>query len=205
MPSSQDLDVPSDDVPGGDAFDGELAGPLGMIVRAVILDFPTKTEQHVDFEEALAALRQGQTVWLDLDIRDPDMAARSLSKLPVVSAEILEDALYAEPLTRLARFEDCLHLVVSGCRPNGIAFELERVDVVVKERVLVTIHRGPVLFMSDVFKHYRGDFEKFAQTISFLVYEVWDNLIDNYLSVQKLMEERVEQLQEQLQRATRQR
>jgi len=180
------------------AANAEHAQANGMAVRAVVLDFSAKTERGISFEEALDALRRGQTVWMDLDVEDPPSAEATLSALNLVSQEILEDALYNEPLTRLARFEDCLHFVVSGCRPSGVAFELERVDVIVMERALITIHRGPVLFLSEVFKHYRADFERFAQSLSFLVYEIWDDLIDNYLSVQKLMEERVERLQTEL-------
>jgi magnesium transporter len=39
---------------------------------------------------------------------------------------------------------------------------------------------------------------RFAKSPSFLVYEIWDHLIDNYLSVQKRFEDRVEALQHEL-------
>jgi magnesium transporter len=44
-------------------------------------------------------------------------------------------------------------------------------------------------------RHYRQDFRRFAHTPSFLVYEIWDHLVDNYLTVQRMFEERVEELQ----------
>jgi magnesium transporter len=47
-------------------------------------------------------------------------------------------------------------------------------------------------------RDYKQDFQRFAKSPSFLVYELWDHLIDNYLSIQKQMEERVEQLQNEL-------
>jgi len=39
---------------------------------------------------------------------------------------------------------------------------------------------------------------RFARTPSFLVYEIWDQLIENYLAIQSVMEERVEELQREL-------
>ena len=39
------------------------------------------------------------------------------------------------------------------------------------------------------------DFERFARTPSFLVYELWDQLTESYLGVQRALEERVEALQ----------
>jgi magnesium transporter len=49
--------------------------------------------------------------------------------------------------------------------------------------------------MREVRRHYRSDFVRFATTPSFLLYELWDRLIDNYLSVHKAFEDRVEQVQ----------
>jgi len=72
------------------------------------------------------------------------------------------------------------------------------VDVVISERFLVTIHRGSVLFLNRMRRDYRLDFMRFARTPSFLLYELWDHLLENYLEIQKLMEERVEALQNEL-------
>ncbi|HMR81253.1 MAG TPA: magnesium transporter CorA family protein, partial [Polyangiaceae bacterium] len=103
-----------------------------------------------------------------------------------------------EPATQHARYADHLHVVVSGCRLVGRNFDLERVDAVLGERFLVTIHDGPVVFLGALDKSYAQDFRQFAESPSFLVYELWDHLIDNYLSVQKRFEERVEELQAEL-------
>jgi magnesium transporter len=87
---------------------------------------------------------------------------------------------------------------MTGCKYTGGAFELERVDVVVGQYFLLTIHRGQPTFLEQVRKHYKNDFLRFAKSSSFLVYELWDHLCDNYLAVQKKFEERVEKLQAEL-------
>ncbi len=90
--------------------------------------------------------------------------------------------------------------MLSGCRQRNQQFDLERVDVIIAERFLATVHRAPVAFLKTVRRDYHYDFLRFAKSPSFLIYELWDHLLDNYLAVQKLMEERVEELQLELSR-----
>jgi magnesium transporter len=172
--------------------------PLGARFRIVELDFKTKKETEYPISDVRARLDAGAAIWIDIEVTEPDLARGTLRKLGLIDDDIIEDALHKEPSTRLARFENYLHLVVSGCRPRGGAFDLERVDVIIGERLVITLHRGPILFLSQVLRDYRADFRRFAQSMSFLVYEIWDNLIENYLSVQKVMEERVDHLQTEL-------
>lgn len=169
-----------------------------VTVRAIALDFANKVERELMIDEATVALAQGESIWVDARVDHLEGALAALLRLGLVPEDILTDALEGEPLTRLARFEDCIHLVVSGCRPRGSAFDLERVDVVLGRGFVVTLHRGPVLFVSAVTRDYRADFQRHAQSLSFLLFEIWDHLVENYLAVQKLMEERVEKLQNDL-------
>lgn len=169
-----------------------------LSIRAVRLDFDTRKETQLAPDQVLAAIRSGACVWVDLDIQDPSRAKEALLALGFIAEDIVDDALWNDPLTRIARFEDYIHLVVAGCRSRGGAFELERVDIVVGETYIATLHRGPVLFLSRVLRDYHADFLRYAQSLNFLLYELWDTLVDNYLEVQKQMEERVEELQNEL-------
>jgi magnesium transporter len=170
----------------------------GCRLQIVSFDFATKVEATVQLTDVPRALEAGQFVWLDLEARDGAEARRLLGDLKLVADDIVEDALTAEAATRHARYDDCIHVVVSGCRQRGDNFDLERVDIVLSKTFLLTLHKAPVAFLSAVRRDYKGDFQRFAKSPSFLVYELWDHLIDNYLSIQKQMEERVEQLQNEL-------
>jgi magnesium transporter len=167
-------------------------------VTVAEFDFQNKVVQSCTFEEACVAMQAGRFAWIDVDASDPVEAQRLFDKLGVIEPQTLESALKNEPSTQHARFEDYIHIVVSGCRQRGGKFDLERVDAIVAERFFLTIHKGPVAFLSAVRRDYRSDFLRFARSPSFLVYELWDHLIENYLSVQKVMEERVEHLQHEL-------
>lgn len=176
------------------------------LVSAVALDFQTKVHRAICADDLRAELEAGGFVWIDVDVAQRDEARALLGRLDLCIPEILEDALTREPATQLARYEDYVHLVLSGCRlvgqreaaPQGDKFELERVDAILGERFLLTLHKGQPVFLEAVRKSYLADFRRFAQSPSFLLYELWDHLIDNYLSVHKRFEERVEQLQARL-------
>ena len=167
-------------------------------VRVVDLDFEQKSDRPCAPEAIPEALRTGHFLWIDVDAAESAVPARVLDELPGLERATIEDALTKEPSTELARYEHYLHLVLSGCRQRGDDFELERVDAIMGERFLVTIHRGPVVVLDAVRREYHFDFVRFARTPSFLIYELWDQLIENYLSIQQVMEQRVEGLQNEL-------
>lgn len=172
--------------------------PSPCTVTVAALDFANKIEKTCTFAEAEAEIAAGRFLWVDVDATDLHEARRLLQALKVIGEETIDDALKNEPSTQIARYDDYVHVVVSGCRQRGTKFDLERVDVIIADKVLVTVHKGPVVFLGSVRRDYRSDFVRFARSPSFLVYEIWDHLIDNYLSVQKVMEERVEHLQNEL-------
>ncbi len=177
---------------------GESISTRSAALRIIEFDFETKVEREIDFPTARASMAAGAYVWIDIDLNAAEDPSALLTGLDLFSHEIVEDALTREPATQHARYGDHLHVVVSGCRLVGRNFDLERVDAVLGERFLVTIHDGPVVFLGALDKSYAQDFRQFAESPSFLVYELWDHLIDNYLSVQKRFEERVEELQAEL-------
>lgn len=179
--------------PGSLTLDPAASGPF-----AVELDFQKKIDRRIELGDVKAAMLSGSFVWIDLDVSDAVTARKTLSPLGLCAEEILDDALTGEPATQSGRYDDYLHFVVTGCRLQGAHFDLERVDAVIGERFLLTMHRGRVVFLDAVRRVYRTDFHRFAKSPSFLVYELWDHLVENYLAVQKQFEERVEKLQAEL-------
>jgi magnesium transporter len=173
----------------------EAIDPLFTIVS---LDFKNKTHTKHSLESFRAEMEAGRFVWIDVDISQSEEARKLVASLNLCAPEIVEDAMSREPATQIARYEDYIHLVLSGCRLQGHKFDLERVDAMMGENFLLTLHKGQPVFLEAVRKSYVTDFVRFAQSPSFLLYELWDHLIDNYLAVHKKFEERVEQVQVQL-------
>jgi magnesium transporter len=167
-------------------------------VFAVELDFESKREAPVALDAVRASMAAGRFVWIDVDAQDPAEGRLLLARLGVLNEDVVEAALREEPSTQCARYDDYFQLTVAGCRNRGDEFDLERVSVIMGERFLITVHRGSVEFLKAVRRDYHGDFVRFAKSPSFLIYEIWDHLIDNYLAMQHLMGERVERLQAEL-------
>jgi len=172
-----------------------MESALGACTRIVDFDFEKKLERRIGIDEIRPAMAEGRFVWIDVDTIETVQARNALEAIDLCSHEIIEDALTREPATQHARYDSYLHFVISGCRLQGWKFDLERVDCIVGDRFLLTVHKGPAVFMTALKKDYAKDFTAFARSPSFMIYEIWDHLIDNYLSVQKVFEERVEQLQ----------
>src|SRR5690606_25962371 len=173
-----------------DAYD-----PLFTIVS---LDFKTKSHTKQTLDTFRAEMDAGRFVWIDVDIAQSEEARKLVASLNLCVPEIVEDAMSREPATQIARYEDYVHLVLSACRLAGHKFDLERADAVLGEHFLLTLHKGQPVFLEAVRRSYVTDFVRFAQSPSFLLYELWDHLVDNYLNVHKRFEERVEQVQAQL-------
>jgi magnesium transporter len=172
--------------------------PRSCTLNVVDFDFANKIEKTIRFDAVEAAMAAGRFVWIDIHATDTKEARRLLQALKIVAEETIDDALKNEPATQHARYDDYIHLVLSGCRQRKQHFDLERVDVILGEHFMVTVHRESVVFLNSVRRDYRQDFLRFAKSPSFLIYELWDHLLENYLHVQKLMEERVEALQNEL-------
>ncbi len=172
--------------------------PTDCELRAVELDFAAKQERAIAAHEIDAAVKAGKFVWVDLRVASFAGARQTLVDLEV-PAEVIEHALVDDATTQLSRYDGCLHLALTGCRLGPQAgLELSRVDAVIFERLLVTVHRGRPAFLEAVRANYRSDFLRHAVTPSFLIYELWDQLLETYHDVQKKFEDRVEQVQGEL-------
>ncbi len=171
----------------------------GSAVVVVELDFEAKQERVIPVGAVGAALASGRFVWIDVEAAAEQEARTLLRALGLVGDEVVESALREEPAVHYARHDDHLHLIVSGCRAGGDnPLALERVSATLGEKFLLTFHRGRSELIEAVRRDYRGDFLRFARSPSFLIYELWDHLLEGYLAAQSAMGERVERVQREL-------
>jgi magnesium transporter len=173
---------------------GELAGRFRH--RLVEFDFGRKIERTAALDRFGPAADEGCYLWLDVDI-DGDLAGAKafLANLELIEPILLDDVLASDPDTRLRRFDDYLLLALTGCRIRNDSLVTERLSAVVAEHFLLTIHDGPVEFFSDMLRVYRADFLRFAKGPGFLVYELLEQLTENFLVGQRYLASHVENLQ----------
>jgi magnesium transporter len=174
------------------------AGRVACTLRLVAFDFAAKRQTELQLEQLAAALEQGDFVWLDVAYADVEQARELLSAFGMLAPDTVEDALTRGPVTQLARYEEYVHFAVSACDVVDDMLELVRVDCAIGERFMFTIHRNGVRFIERMRRNYGHDFLRFARTPSFLVYELWDTLIDSYLGTQRELEAQVAKSQQSL-------
>src|SRR5688572_14100544 len=127
----------------------------GCALRLVGFDFAKKTEFALLPSELKAAFAPEVFVWVDVQFGTAAAAARTwLGELELLPPDVIDAALTREPATQSARYDDCLHFVLSDCRLEGSALQQSRVDCVVGTHVLFTIHRDEVACLNSVRRSY---------------------------------------------------
>jgi len=167
--------------------------------QAVEFDFAEKSTAVIPVERVADAMASGRYVWIDIDYADRETARRAVADLGYLAEPLLHELFSGTEGTRVSRRTDYLHMALCDCRiDSGGQLIPEPVDAVVTEGFLLTLHRGPRAFLQLLEQEYEQDFIRFAQTPSFLVYEIWENLIEHYATVQEHLERSVQTLQSEL-------
>lgn len=168
-------------------------------VSVVALDFKTKKAADITIDQVGDANINGSFCWIDVDLAKADESVSdSLVRLGLVPADVLDKARTDEPSISFGRHENCIHLVLVGMQWAGERFDLERLDVIISAQSMVTLHRANPGFLRAVKREYLTDFVRHAASPSFLLYEFWDHLLDNYAAVQKALEDHVVGIQRSL-------
>ena len=185
-------------VADGDAPSRPSSPDTGCQVVSTQYDFETKTDREVDTDAALAAIGKGPYTWIDVAVEDTDRAQAFLDGLGLVDSQVIEDALCANVGIHQTRFENYVYFMLIGVRPTDSGFEMERLAVIVGEHFMLTIHRDEPAFLARMRREVHSDFVNFAQSPSFLVYDIWDHLTESYVEIQTRFESLVGDLQKRL-------
>lgn len=174
-----------------------------------VVSMPGVVAEYFDFDERLlgrsslpdipARLQAGEFIWIDLDltVADPnvlqdvvpidDECRSHVQRL----ADQASDA-KSEPLSCVRRSERLLHITLIGAVSEQQGIGWDRCDVVLGEGFLLTLHRGPSAVLAVVRRDYEHDFQKYAKTSSFLIYEIWNAQVNQFITLQSELENDVE-------------
>jgi magnesium transporter len=168
-----------------------LVVPLSAFV--VEFDFASRQQRPIALEEVQHSCRQGLGCWVDLNVSDAAEAQGALLALGV-NPRVIEEVLSNPVEGRHDVYEDCLHVTVSAQSFQGGKLIEMPVDLIVGTGWLCTLHRGEVEFLKQVRRSYPQDFAQYAQTLSFLLYEFWDHLTEQYRRTLRALEDEVQQV-----------
>src|SRR5262245_35500195 len=107
----------------------------------------------------------------------------------------IEEVLAGQVGGRHDVYQECLHVSVSAPWFEQSNLSFANVDLVLGERFLITLHRGRVDFLEVVRRNYPHFFQRFAQSLGFLLFEMWDQLIETYRKALREIESEVEVVQ----------
>ena len=171
----------------------------GYSLATAAFDFSHKTIDFLSVTDIDEVVRSGKYVWIDLDYTDAAAARDLLGGLRLIDDDLVEEIFTEEAGMQLSRHTDYMHLVLSGCRIDTSGeLSLQRIDIVIDEDFFLTVHQGPHYVIDAIKNEFEADFVRHARTPSFLVYELWDALVDHYAGIEKHLEHEVESLQSEL-------
>jgi magnesium transporter len=163
-------------------------------ITVVEIDFENRCERTIRIEEAGPACARGLSCWIDLDVGDAGTAERALRLLEVNDLAIEEAVLHARG-GRYDVYDECLHAALTAPYFTDGRLRVAHVDLVIGDRFIVTLHRGPVEFLDQVRQNYRQFLATFAESLGFLLFELWDRLIESYRKALVMLEDEVERIQ----------
>lgn len=167
-------------------------------VDIIVLDFTNRSCRTVTGSEIDSSISEESFLWIDVDYSEPD-ALEQISALNLLETDTLQEIFGGEPETRLSRHDDFLHLVVSEFQIDpDQQYIPSRLDLVWSKNFMLTAHYGNHFVINTIKGEYKADFERFAKTSSFLLFEFWDALIEHYAETQKQLELEVERVQSDL-------
>jgi magnesium transporter len=168
------------------------------MVTAVEFDFPARRERTIPAQAAAGSCARGLYCWVDIDAAaDRDAAEAVLGDLGI-NARAIARVFEPDGDGRHDVYDDCLHLAVTAGSFRDDHFATAPVELLLGAHFLVTIRRGPVEFLDQVRRTYRQDFERFALSPAFLLFECWDHLIAGFKTADRRFEDRVQRMQEEI-------
>jgi len=163
-------------------------------MRIVGFDFEMKTEATLEWSAVGSAAAASLFYWIDMAAEDEAAVAPVLAHFHV-NASAAAEFLGPDRDGRYDAYDDCLHFSLTEAGIEGGRLAASHVDVLMGASYMITWHRKPLGFLDQVHRVYRDDFKRFAKTPGFLVYELCDNLIENYRRMYARFSEEVERVQ----------
>lgn len=165
--------------------------------KVASLDFENKVETEIAFEAIEEEIARGRFVWVDFDSSREESFDLLLDETQILNARV-KTAVRRDESVVYERYEDCLHVSLVACQMQGIHFLERCLHVILGEKFMVTVHRGQNPIIEKLRQQYQTDFREYAETPSFLLFDISDFLIAHYQEIQTEFENQVEKVQDAL-------
>lgn len=164
------------------------------------------SQEHPGFRAAPPQCRNGELLWLDITApsdEDFELLTRRFGLHPMV----LEDIRERDGRPKLHDYGDYLFIVCHALSienptekslSSQSALHVEEVDILVGGDYLVTIHEGEVSSLRDLATRWKRRPALMKSGAGHLLYEVLDEILDEYFPLLDSMDERIDDFEERL-------
>ena len=167
------------------------------MIRCIAFDFERKHDEPVAIEAVRMEIASGRFVWVDVELgryAGRTDIERAVGEHLHLSPDVIEIMSRHKADTGYEHVPDGLHIAVVSCKWADHRLATTRVDVLMSAGFLLTMTRGHAEFLDNVRRDYRDDFERFARSPGFLLYEMFDHLTRSYEMIEQHFEEEVERM-----------
>lgn len=172
-------------------------------VRAEYLDFRDRSHGQIALDDVSHAIEGNVFVWIDVDAVQADprvlqglVPSEALAEFD--PAVLTEEGCCDAPVSELRRSDKGLQICLVGLIEDADGFLGQRLQLLVGGGFLVTVHRGDSAVLQEVRRAYLADFRMHATSASFLIYEIFNEQVDQYLRLQNRLEANVEVMRKKL-------
>lgn len=150
-------------------------------------------------EEVIDALQQPDSlVWVDLDGESVEESRRILTDIFKFHPLSVDDALVEEHIPKIDDWEKYLYMALAAVDPQkpleGLDKSIE-LDVFLGGNFLVTYHIEEVQSINLVWKNALRDERRLLRGSNYLVYQIMDELANEYMAMIDQLDMRVEQIE----------
>lgn len=131
----------------------------------VAFDFAGKTAPTVSLDAVIEVLEKGWGVWIDCCVIDEEEVVKTILGLGLVNADAILKSVKRTPRVDIEHSPEHIHFSLSHCAYEGADMHQDKVDLIIGENFILTLHGENPTFLNKVRAIYYEDFLRFAKSM----------------------------------------
>lgn len=168
------------------------------MITTILLDSKNKFTENVSLEYLPKQLSDRKSfIWLDME--DPNEEEfKILSDMFNFHPLPIEDCSNYTDVSKFDDFEDYLFIVIHGVLygENNKDFKKHELDIFIGKNYLVTVHKDKMKTININLAKVKKNPSIMSKGVDFLLYNIMDELVDNYMPLLDLIENKIERLED---------
>lgn len=184
--------------PGTPIYIGDEAPKETAIHLLVYSDQNISEFEQVTPEELNKSIPEGSNAWISITgFRDATLIEQVLNSFSIHSL-VTEDILNTRTRSKIEEFDEYLFIVMTHFQRSGDEMHEEQVSLVLTDNILITCNNSKGMFPNIENRIKRSTTRFRNNGIDYLAYTIIDTIVDGYFFVLEDLEERVENLEDEI-------